>query len=448
MQRERSTLHDAERRGAHGAGGGGPAGERWLVLSHAANLNGTACSHHIDDRLPHLAAAGVEVHMITSTEGPRPPGWGGRWRRVPSPTASGLQYEVGQLTRRMPRPWGRLAKLLLALPVAPLYQVEKHALRLERSFGWWLSAAAMGLWETRRARYDLVYSTGGPPSAHLAALVIAAARRLPWLAELQDPLVFQGIGKGPLSDWATPRLERLVHEHAAGVVYVTRRARDAAVARTQGRAPSTVIYPGAEPLEPGPPNSEPEMRIAHVGTLDRRRSPRTLLRALARLAERHPQARREVRLLLIGHTGGAVTRLARAFPYPQMVSSPGKLGRAQARAALSASDLLVLIQHDLSVSRETIPSKTYEYLAAGRPVVALGYQNPELREMLEAAGHVYVEVDDLEGVARAIEESYQRWRTGALRAPPPSPYTVAAAVAQLLDWSRAVRQGGLLDHGN
>lgn len=438
-QREMASVRSSVGRGERARGR-----ERWLVISYWANVDGMACSHHIDDRLRHLRAAGIDVEMITSTCGPRPPNWGSRWHRVPSFSPSGYRFEVRQITRPMPRPWGRLVKTLLMLPITPLYAMEKQAINLDSTFWWWVSAGLCGLgWSAWRG-FDLVYSTGGAVSAHAAAALVAGVRGLPWIAEIQDPLVYQGLGRGPAAARLVSRLERLVHARATGVVYLTERACQRAKERSGGSAPCTFIYPGAEfGAKRVAPAGSDQMQIAHVGTFGTTRNPKVLLDALARLAARRGDVRRDLRLRLLGSVDSASRRMARAFPHPEMVEVADKVSREAALGVIANSDLLLVIQNRDRVAEETIPSKTYDYLATGRPILGLVYRNRELRELLEGAGHTAVEGDDVEGIERALEASYERWRRGEATPEPFSRYTPARAVEELVAWSRKLRSSRL-----
>ena len=414
--------------------------EHWLVLSYWANVDGMACSHHIDDRLKHLARLGVEAEVITGTCGPRPGGWGRRWHRVPSVTATGYQFEVRQLTRRLRKPWRRLVRLLLTLPVLPLYSMEKHVARLHSTFWWCISAAAAGLWSTRNGRHELIYSTGGEMSAHVAAALVARVRRLPWIAEMQDPIVYQGFGRSSFSRYVARRVERLVHSEAAAVVYVTETAAHRAKLRTNGRARCLVIRPGAEPLSRlGARERGSKMQVMHVGTLRRDRQAETLLEALRRLAVRLPEARDEIKVSLIGRMDGPTRRAMERFPWPNMVTIVGEVGRDLAHAETMEADLLLLIQHNSPVSAETIPSKLCEYLLSGRPVLGLIHHNPELEALLVEAGHECAEVDDVPGIERALERAHERWRKGALYTRPSLPYTAEGAARNLIEWSCCLR---------
>ena len=420
-----------------------PTRERWLVLTHSAGIDGSASSHHIDDRLRHLLRAGVQVEIITSTCGPRPRGWGRKWHRVPSVTATGYQFEVRQITRPIRRPWRRIVRLLLTLPVMPMYAAEKHITRLHSTFWWCISAAISGLWYTRGERYDLIYSTGGAMSAHVAAALIARLRRLPWIAEMQDPIIYQGFGRGPLAAFLARRLERIVHTRSTGAVYVTRSAAQHALQRSGGSARCAVIRPGADRVTSllAPQRSQ-HMELVHVGTLAGPRNPRTLLEALSRLATRRSSVRQAVRLTLVGNMGRDIRHMVGEFPYPNMVRLSGRIPRQGAREITASADLLLLIQHRSAVSAETIPCKTYEYLVSGRPVLGLTFRNVELAALLCEAGHQCVEVDDVEGIERALESAYERWRQGRLSAAPFLRYQVESAAEALVAWSHRLRGQG------
>jgi len=277
-------------------------------------------------------------------------------------------------------------------------------------------------------------------SAHAAAAVIARVRRLPWIAEMQDPIVYQGFGRSYLSRWVARLVERVVHERATGVVYVTEAAAGRARRRTGGRARCAVIRPGAEPSGvAGRLKRTDCMEIIHVGTLAGKRNPGTLLEALGRLAARRPSVRREVRVSLVGTLCQRCRRMVREFPHPEMVRASGKVSREAALEEAGRADLLVVIQHQGSVSEETLPSKTYDYLVSGRSVLGLAYRNEELARILRDAGHECAEVDDVAGIEGALERAYERWREGRLEAEPCLRYTVEGAARELVAWSRRIR---------
>ena len=85
------------------------------------------------------------------------------------------------------------------------------------------------------------------------------------------------------------------------------------------------------------------------------------------------------------------------------------------------SDVLLLVQNTSDFSTETIPSKTYEYLQSGRPILGLVYRNPELAGMLKGLGHTVAEAADAGSVRGAVSEIHLRWEAGRLETRAGSP---------------------------
>jgi hypothetical protein len=96
------------------------------------------------------------------------------------------------------------------------------------------------------------------------------------------------------------------------------------------------------------------------------------------------------------------------------------------------ADILLLVQNIDDFSAETIPSKVYEYLVAGRPILGLVHRNAELAGMLTGLGHTVAEAADAVSVRDAVSEIHRRWETITLESPAVSPYTVASAVDRLI----------------
>lgn len=190
------------------------------------------------------------------------------------------------------------------------------------------------------------------------------------------------------------------------------------------------------------------MRIAHLGTLGESRNPSVLLDALAGLVARRPEARRHLRLWLVGSMDKASRGSVRGFPFPEMLETPGKVSRREALDLMAGCDLLLVIQNRDRLSEETIPFKTYEYLASGRAVLALVHRNPELAGLLREAGHTAVEGDDAEAVAHALEDCYDRWLHNTLGNRSCLKYSPARAAGQLIAWSRSLRQGATSSPGS
>jgi glycosyltransferase involved in cell wall biosynthesis len=92
--------------------------------------------------------------------------------------------------------------------------------------------------------------------------------------------------------------------------------------------------------------------------------------------------------------------------------------------------------HDLpeGTRATVVPSKTYEYLASGRPILA-AVPDGDARDLLAAAGTALLcRPKDVDGIVAAIVEAYERSLSGR---PAPSP---AAELLSRYDYRNLVHQ--------
>lgn len=417
--------------------------ESWLIISYFANIDAMAPSHHIDDRLPFFKKEGIGVHLLSSPCGLRNKDLS--HTRIPSPAPSGIRYEVRYLLRRKTgrKFWFKFWETLLLLPVLPFYFLEKLLFRLDSTWSWFITASAAAVFLSLKKKPAVIYSTGGPVSAHIAALVASAVTGIPYIAEFQDPLVHQYAAPGKFERHIIKHVERLIFSTAYAVVFLTGKAAENADARYQSRK-SFSLRAGAVPLEKVLPYTKKEQfRVAHFGSLGGSRNLGHFLSALEVLFRDDPSLPGKFRLDLYGNNSTAVGKEIERFPYRNTLQIYGKVKRPTAVESMQEVDVLLLIQNADDVSFETIPSKVYEYLHTGRPILALVYRNPELQTMLETLGHRVVQADDAAGIREALEVYITMWRENRLESSHgQSPYTVEGAVSGLIQTTRRLRTEG------
>lgn len=404
-----------------------------LVISYFANIDALAPSHHIDDKLAYLNEK-ADVILLSSTCGKKNKAI--RHTRVPSPAPSGYRYELRYFLRRTctTKFWRKFWEMLLFLPVLPLYLLEKIVLKLDSTWSWFLTASIAAFVLCVKNKPDAIYSTGGPVSAHLAAMFASRLTGIPYIAEFQDPLVHQYAAPGRLERLFMKDVERLIFKTASKAVFLTEKAAENAIAR-HGGTKAVCVYAGGLPL-PKPVKAQSRgarLRITHFGSLGGSRNLDCLLDALEGLVQEDSSVKDKVVLELYGQNNKNVVKRIQQSSCRDMVQANGKIKRADSLGLMTSADVLLLIQNTDDVSFETIPSKTYEYLHAKRPVLALVYRNRELKAMLEEYGHIVAEADDAEGVKEGIKSLISLWEKDALEGKrKDSIYTVEAAADKLL----------------
>jgi len=382
---------------------------RWLIVSYYANVDGRAASHHVDDRVSALRASGIDVTVLSSTRGPRY--CNEQHLRIFSLMPSAVLDELKSGFRRnrrhrLPTQVLRLiAQVLITIPVALLYIVERLLLRRDKRWSWQFTAAARGWLWSRSAQPDLILSTGGPASAHVAGNWLAQRLEVPLVCEFQDPLPFQY----PPSDKRIHdyhlKLEQTLAGNALALVYLTDGAVDAAKQRlstSSCKVPGSInpkaalfsIISGAPAVDLAAKVADHKRVLAHVGTLSGTRNLDTLLAALTALAAKDAQLHTRFTLRLVGSIDRAVVHSIKSFVLKDSIDILGRQPRDTLDSIIESADILLLVQNTGPIAKETIPSKAFEYLQTGRPILGLIDGNRQLHSILAEHGHSVYELGD------------------------------------------------------
>ena len=418
----------------------------WLVLSHGFNMDGRAASQTITDKIPHLLNLGVEPVVISAITGKKDRLVEHHQVLPAGPVALRFDLRHYLKQRISSRFLYRIVMTLISLVLLPFLVIEKFFIRIETHWSWAIMAYFRGARLIQTHKPALIYSTGGAYSAHLAGYWLARKFRLPWIAEVHDPMIFPGITKNKMRLRFSAWLEGIICKHADVVWWFT----EEALVRARARHPELgerghCIIPGANAPEFSrtPYQRGNHLVIGHFGSLAETRNLEIFLLGLRRALEKNPQWAKHIRLHLYGGGIDAVSaRALRGFPHPAMIEQFGRLetdpktgesGRSQVIKRMNAIDSLLLLHGTVPFCEEYIPSKMYEYLWTQRPILALVWHNPQMEKMLRERRHWAVKADDAESIASALAELHARWMRDELAdSGAPSPYTAEAATRQII----------------
>lgn len=252
--------------------------------------------------------------------------------------------------------------------------------------------------------------TSGPPHVvHLLGLLVKRRYGLPWLADFRDPWVAgsREAGDPPWRDWWARPMEPAVMREADTLIVNAPRAREVLQRAYPEHADKiAVVTNGFDPedfavLEPhaGPHDA---LRIVHTGELYASRDPRPVLDAVQELAA---DATRPVQLRIVGRAGDLPFDLpteVRKRGLEANVVVTGQVPHAESLRELRAADILLIL--DTPGRTAGVPAKLYEYLGAGRPILALAEQNSDVARILAESGaaHCVADPRDVLAVKQAL----------------------------------------------
>ncbi|MCI5224645.1 MAG: hypothetical protein D3924_18745 [Candidatus Electrothrix sp. AR4] len=360
------------------AGEGGKGKRCWLILSYRANIQSSACSQHIDDRLPFFREQGIEPVLLTGTVGKRSETW--MHYRTLSLAPSGIRFELRHFLRKhLHKRWQfKLVETICMLPIFPFYLLEKIIINLESEWSWCFLASLRGLLLCRQLRPEVVYSTGGSASAHVAALLIKRWTGCVWIAETQDPLVHDcGWRRSRVVLRLYKALEKKICQCADVFVFLVRAAKEHCGQRTGELCKGAVVYPGSIPAlfqqRYTKDTKKTFYHFAHFGSLAGTRNLKIFFQALEQVLHSDASLRDKIRVDVYGSFDGDSEREMSRLRLNDLVIHHGSVSRQEALGAMQQTDCLLLIQNIIYFSCETIPSKVYEYLLAKRPIIGFAF---------------------------------------------------------------------------
>jgi len=393
----------------------------WLILSHCFNMDGRAASITITDKLPYLEAAGIEPIILSGISGERDKKYL-HYQLLPW-GPSGLRFDVRHV---LATHFGRglryrILWMIMSLILAPFILIARPLLGWQNQWSWAIPATLRSLWIIYRYRPAILYSTGGAYSAHLAGAWIQRLTGIKWIAEIHDPMVAPGTIPVTNNEKFMAYIEGLVCKHANLAWWFTTGALEGARSRYPELGErGKFILPGVEkPAITGEYKRGTQMVISHFGSISDTRSMLPVVTALHTLLQQKPEVRPNIRIHIYGGSldRKSKTEIARCqledvfvnFGRLEKDQKTGLSGRDQVVQRMFQADCLLLLHGTISDCREYIPSKLYEYLWTGRPVIALSYQNTQLDQLVLERGGYVARGDQADEIVKTLEHAYADW---------------------------------------
>jgi glycosyltransferase involved in cell wall biosynthesis len=304
----------------------------------------------------------------------------------------------------------------------------------DRWVSWAVGAVPAGWRLARRYRPDVIWSTYPIATAHLIGLCLHRLTGIPWVADMRDPMTDEGYPSNPLTRRVYRWIERQTVAHCSVAVCTT----PGAIRMYQRRFPHipadrfALIENGydeenfaeADGLAPEGQAQQPFV-LVHSGVIyPSERDPVPLFAAMAALLEQGVLKPGAFRLVLraTGHDA-YLAELIRQHGIESLVTLATHVPYREALAEmLSAGGLLIL---QASNCNHQIPAKLYEYLRAGRPILALTDPEGDTAAALRDAGiDSIAPLDSKDAIIDAIARFVPLALAG--RAPAASAQAVAA----------------------
>ncbi|WP_262490449.1 glycosyltransferase [Neolewinella agarilytica] len=234
---------------------------------------------------------------------------------------------------------------------------------------------------------DAIISSGPPHTTHLIAKALKRKTGIPWLADFRDPWTnIDFYDQLMLTSWADRKhrnLEQSVIKEADKMITVSWSWADDF--RRLGRKDIEVVTNGFDEadFQQHPVSPDPKFTICHIGSLNQDRNSKPLWEVLAGLTTENPAFREALRLRFIGKTDEITFSQLEELGLSQNVERVEYIPHNEITGALARARVLLLLTNDTPNVMGVVPGKLFEYLAAKRPILAIGTTKGDAARILK-----------------------------------------------------------------
>lgn len=249
--------------------------------------------------------------------------------------------------------------------------------------GWYWNAVRQGRKALQRENIDCVVSIGPPHTSLLVGKKIAKVLGVPHVPVFIDPWVdiayYRGFKRSGLTSALDRRLERSVLQQSGSVVFVTRSMKEDYGARYPFlRDKSHVLYWGydEDAFRNFDSASERDAEVVlHAGNIFDFQNPKPFWKILRSEIDRG----RKLRIVFVGTVSPGVRQSIEEAGLKQATSYKGFLTYDEMIRELGKASYLLVCASE----KRHVPGKLFEYLRAGKPIIAFGDDNREIEGMLK-----------------------------------------------------------------
>lgn len=286
---------------------------------------------------------------------------------------------------------------------------------------------------------DAIITTGPPHSLHLIGMELQRRLGVKWVADFRDPWTTIGYHKelklSPSAEKKHKELESNVLNSADAIIVTSPTTKAEFTAIT--RKPIEVITNGYDVENIGRQNLDEYFTLAHIGSLLSERNPQILWQALSELVTENEQFRLRFRLKLAGAVSQEVLASIKNAGLESYVDLLGYLSHEQALIEQRKSQVLLMVEIDSPDTRCIIPGKLFEYMAAERPILAIGPEGADFSEIIKSTNTgVFITYSEKQKLKSILIDYFEAYFSNTLNVHPIGlqHYSRKALTSKLVDF--------------
>jgi glycosyltransferase involved in cell wall biosynthesis len=264
---------------------------------------------------------------------------------------------------------------------------------------------------------DAVISTGPPHSMHLIGLGLKKKLNVKWIADFRDPWTridfYRELLLTKYADRKHHELEKLVLGQADRIIVVSETMKQEFASLTSHNI--TVIPNGFDEEDNKDIKAAPDSRfsIVYTGIMNQAREPKILWKAISELINNDREFAEDLEMLFIGKIDYSIIENIAALKLDKFFRKIDFMEHDQVIQYQKKAQVLLLPLNNAPNARSIVTGKIFEYLAARRPIVAIGPVDGDAAAILNETGSGRIfGFDDSLNLKSQVAELYKKFKAG------------------------------------
>jgi len=261
---------------------------------------------------------------------------------------------------------------------------------------------------------DVIISTGPPHSMHLIALELKKQLGVKWIADFRDPWTnidfYSDLKLTKSSDNKHKKLEKEVLSIADCVISVGNTLSQELKSLGANRISTISNGFDTDDIPSIKPKLGDKFSIAHVGSINKDRDHEAFWKALQIACSKLPKFKENLEIKFIGKVDISTLNQIKIWDLEDNFNHMEYMPHDKIINELMKAQILYLPINNTPNAKGILTGKFFEYLAAKRPILAIGLEESDIAEILNEvdAGKVF-DFKNFQGVSNFLNEKFSEF---------------------------------------
>ncbi len=290
------------------------------------------------------------------------------------------KYRSTILAAKLSSSVGKSDQNLAKKTIKKLYSLIEQALIIpDNKISWIPLAIFKGYHLIKKEKIDVIFSTSPPHSTQIIGFVLKKLTNKPLCEDYRD----EWVG----NPYFTPKfkfrmrieqfLESLFIKNSDCIIVNTNNSKQNFLKRYQNKIKKDffTITNGFDPNDfiniESIERKKDKFILSYIGSISIKRKPTIFFSALSKLVLEKPSLKNKITVNFVGPFYNAHREQIKQFQLTSVVQIIGNLAHSESINYMANSDALLLLLFPDEATEGIVPGKTYEYLNANKPILAL-----------------------------------------------------------------------------